>query len=129
MSAAKEYKHNVDNHQIYMCVPKTCTDLDRIAKFIEVYAYHSYYTVYKQYLNLYKYTYTTDTDSAQMVDYILNSRTFDLAYQYNWAGIDGEYLGGVQAGNNIVAELGGSFGEAIVTAANKYRDGMKGAGK
>ena len=66
MSAAKEYKHNVDNHQIYMCVPKTCSDLERIADFIEVYAYHSYYTVYKNYLNLYKYTYTTDTDSSRL---------------------------------------------------------------
>lgn len=129
MSAAKEYKHNVDNHQIYMCVPKTCSDLERIADFIEVYAYHSYYTVYKNYLNLYKYTYTTDTDSATMVDYILNSRSFDLAYQFSWAGIDGEYLSGVQKGSNVVSELGGSFGAAIVEAANKYRDNMKGAGK
>jgi hypothetical protein len=64
-----------------------------------------------------------------MVDYILNSRSFDLAYQFSWAGIDGEYLSGVQKGSNVVSELGGSFGAAIVEAANKYRDNMKGAGK
>jgi hypothetical protein len=116
------YKHNVDNHVIYMCVPKTCTDLTRIAQFLEVYAYHSYHTVYNDYLKLYKYTYTTDMESADMVDEILKSRSFDLAYQYNWAAIDGEYLKGVQAGSNVISELGASFGGAIVEAANTYRD-------
>jgi hypothetical protein len=124
-SRAGEYKHNVDNHQIYLCVPRTCSDLTRIAQFLEVYAYHSYYTVYKEYLNLYKYTYTTDADSAEMIDIILKSRSFDLAYQLDWAGIDGEYLKGVQNGNSFVSMLGASYGEAIVTAANKYRDNMK----
>ena len=120
------YKHNVDNHVIYMCIPKTCTDLDRIANFLDVYAYHSYLTVYTDYLNLYKYNYTTDTDSAVMVDYILNSRCFDLAYQYGWASVDGEYLKGVEAGSNVVSELQGSLGGAIVEAANTYRDGLPG---
>ena len=128
-SAQEEYRHNIDNHMIYMCVPKTCADRARIAQFLEVYAYHSYYTVYRDYLNLYKYTYTTDADSAEMVDIALQSRYFDLAYQFSWAGIDSEYMKGVQEGNNVVSELGGSFGEAIVAAANTYRDGMKGAGK
>ena len=128
-SQNKDYKHNIDNHQIYLCVPKTCSDLTRMAQFLEVYAYHSYYTVYKDYLKLYKYTYTTDTDSAEMVDIILQSRSFDLAYQFSWAGIDSAYLDGVQNGNNVVSELGASLGQAIVTAANTYRDGMKDAGK
>ena len=125
-SEQTEYKHNVDNHFIYMCVPKTCSDLTRISDFLEVYAYHSYYTVYEDYLDLYKYKYTTDTDSAYMVDVILGSRSFDLAYQFNWAGVDGEYISGVKDGNNLVSELGGSFGMAIVQAANKYRDNLPG---
>ena len=120
------YKHNVDNHVIYMCVPKTCSDLSRIAKFLELYAYHSYYTVYKQYLNLYKYNYTTDTDSATMVDEILKSRCFDLAYQYGWGSVDGAYLDGVANGDNVVSELQGSLGGAIVDAANTYRDKLPG---
>jgi hypothetical protein len=127
MSAAKEYNSVVLNHQIYLCVPRTCSDLTRIAQFLEVYAYHSYYTVYKEYLDLYKYTYTTDVDSAEMVDIILKSRSFDLAYHLSWTGIDGEYLKGVQNGSNVVSELGAAFGKAIVTAANAYRDNMKGA--
>ena len=120
------YKHNVDNHVIYMCIPTTCKDLERITKFLDLYAYHSYYTVYKQYLNLYKYTYTTDTDSAVMVDKILQSRSFDIAYQYNFAAVDSEYIKGVQNGSNVVSELRGSLGGAIVEAANNYRDKLPG---
>jgi hypothetical protein len=120
------YKHNVDNHVIYMCIPTTCKDIDRITQFIDLYAYHSYYTVYKSYLNLYKYTYTTDSDSAVMVDKILKSRCFDLAYQFSWAAVDGEYIKGVQNGSNVVSELQGSLGGAIVEAANAYRDKLPG---
>ena len=123
------YKHNVDNHVIYMCIPTTCADVERMTDFLELYAYHSYFTVYNSYLNLYKYTYTTDTDSAKMVDEILQSRSFDLAYQYGFASIDGEYIKGVQEGSNVIAELGGQFGEAIVTAANTYRDKLPGNNK
>ena len=111
-----------------MCVPRTCTDLARIIDFIEVYAYHSYYIVYKDYINLYKYTYTTDTDSAVMVDFIMNTRCFDLAYHLDLEGFDGEYTNGIRSGTNIIAEAGDSYGEAIVKAANRYREGMKSAG-
>ena len=127
-SAAREYRHAVDERFIYMCVPRTCTDLARIIDFIEVYAYHSYYIVYKDYINLYKYTYTTDTDSAVMVDFIMNTRCFDLAYHLDLEGFDGEYTNGIRSGTNIIAEAGDSYGEAIVKAANRYREGMKSAG-
>ncbi len=115
------YKHNVDNHIIYTCVPKTCTDIERIANFLEVYAYHSYFTVYNDYLNLYKYTYTTDTEAANMVDIILQSRSFDLGYQLGFASVDTSYISGVKEGNNVIAELRGTLGDAIVQAANTYK--------
>jgi hypothetical protein len=120
------YKHNVDNHVIYMCIPTTCKDIERITNFIDLYAYHSYYTVYKSYLNLYKYTYTTDSDSAVMVDTILKSRCFDLAYQFGWGSVDGAYIDGVKAGDNVVSTLQGSLGGTIVESANTYRDKLPG---
>jgi hypothetical protein len=116
------YKHNIDNHMIYICVPKTCTDLDRIADFLTLYAYHSYHTVYAKYLELYKYTYTTDTKAAEMVDIILQSRSFDLAYQFFWAGVDTEYINAVKEGRNVIAELRGSLGSAIEAAAVTYKE-------
>lgn len=117
-----KYKHNIDNHMIYICVPKTCTNLDRIADFLTLYAYHSYHTVYAKYLELYKYTYTTDTKAAEMVDIILQSRSFDLAYQFFWAGVDTEYINAVKEGRNVIAELRGSLGSAIEAAAVTYKE-------
>ena len=116
-----EYKHNVDNHLFYTCIPKTCTDIDRIADFMTLYAYHSYSTVYEKYLELYKYTYTTDTKAADMVDIILKSRSFDLGYLFYWAGVDTEYINSVREGRNVIAELSGALGSAIIAAAENYQ--------
>ncbi len=121
-SEQENYKHNVDNHMIYTCVPKTCTDIERIANFLEVYAYHSYFTVYNDYIELYGNTYTKDKESAEMVEIILQSRSFDLAYQFYWAGVDNYYLAGIQEGNNVVAEIRGTLGDAIVQNANSYKE-------
>ena len=121
-----DFSHYFDNHAIYMCIPSTCKDIDRITAFIDLYAYHSYYTVYKEYLNLYQYEYTTDSDSAVMVDVILNSHSFDLAYQYNFASIDSEYIRSVQNGTNKASELGAMYGGAIVESANAYRNKLPG---
>ena len=125
-----EYRHTVDNHMIYICVPKTCKDLDRISKFLELYAYHSYHTVYAKYLELYKYEYTTDTDTAEMVDIILKSRTFDLAYYYGWGGnVDSEFRSRILEGENIISTLGGELGKAIENSAVTYKENLKEAGK
>ena len=121
-SEQANYQHWVEPHIIYMTVPTTCKDIDKIRDFLEVYAYHSYYTVYKQYLNLYKYQYTTDADSATMVETILNTRYFDMAYNHNYARIDNDYVEAVKNGENLIAELGGDYSDLIVQAANSYRD-------
>jgi hypothetical protein len=111
-----------------MCIPKICTDLEQIADFVEVYAYHSYYTVYRDYLDLYKNTYATDPRSGDMVKMILESRNFDLAYHFAWASFDMEYKASVNNGVNAIRELGDSFKDAMIEAANKYRDNMVSAG-
>ena len=63
-----------------------------------------------------------------MVEIALGSRSFDLGYQFSLAGIDGEYMSAVKKGNNLISELGGTFGTAIIEAANKYRDNLPGNG-
>ncbi|MBQ8861193.1 MAG: hypothetical protein IJ021_00460 [Clostridia bacterium] len=121
-SAQAEYKHNVDNHTIYMCVPTTCTDLERIKNFLELYEFHSYYTVYNDYLNLYKYNYTTDVDAAAMVDTILQTRTFDLGYQLNWGQVDTTFLSNVKNGENAIATVKGKLSDAILEGAKAYKE-------
>ena len=117
----EEFRHNVDNHFIYLCVPTTCTDLTRITRFLEVYAYHSYYTVYKDYTDRYRYQYTTDLDSPMMVgEFILKTRCFDIAYHFNLAGIDSEYSSCVQKGENLIPTMGTAFSGAMIESANNY---------
>lgn len=96
-----EYKHNIDNEMIYLCVPKTCADRTKIADFLTLYAYHSYLTVYPEYIKLYENTYTTDAGSGEMVDIILNSRCYDFVDHFGWAGIHTEYINAVQKGENV----------------------------
>jgi hypothetical protein len=122
----QNFKHNMDNHVIYMTVPTTCTDIVRMRNFLELYAYHSYYTVYREYINLYNNYYTTDADSAAMVEIILNSRSFDLAYQFSLANVDNEYINSVRNGTNMVSTLAQRLGGNIVSAANTYRDKLPG---
>ena len=120
------YKHNVDNHFIFVGIPTTCTDLQRIADFMELYAFHSYYTVYNDYLNLYKYNYTTDVEAAEMVDIILKSRSFDLAYQGGWGSVDTTFLSNVKNGENPIATVKGKLSEAILEGATNYKDKLAG---
>jgi hypothetical protein len=120
------YKHNVDNHFIFVGIPTTCTDLQRIADFMELYAFHSYYTVYNDYLNLYKYNYTTDVEAAEMVDIILKSRSFDLAYQGGWGSVDTTFLSNVKNGENAIATVKGKLAEAILEGATGYKEKLAG---
>ncbi|MBQ8448184.1 MAG: hypothetical protein IJX27_04565 [Clostridia bacterium] len=119
-----DYKHYVDNRAIYMYIPKNCFDIERMRNFLELYAYHSFFTVYNSYFNLYKYTYTVDTESPEMIDIIIQSRSFDLAYQYNLAAADVKYTDGVISQKNIISEYGSDLSREIVTAANAYRESL-----
>lgn len=117
------YKHNVDNHMIYYSVPKTIDyDLSTVADFLEVYGFHSRYIVYPEFLNLYKYSWTNSEEDAKMIDIIMNSRTFDLGYQLNFAGVDAELISGVQGGSNIVAQIGAELGGVLEKATQDYKD-------
>ena len=131
-SEQAKYKHTIDDHMIYICVPRTCADRTRISDFLTLYAYHSYHTVYAKYLELYKYTYTTDAKAGEMVDIILGSRCFDLADHLSWGPNDPEYVGAgvehtyvtsVTAGKNpIPALLENKIGDIIENCGNMYKD-------
>lgn len=117
------YSHYVVAHLIYTCVPTTINyDLDIIWNFLELYGYHSRYIVYPEYLNLYKYEYTNSEEDAQMVDLILNTRSFDLAYYGNWGSAESELWSGVKSGNNVVSSLGGEIGSVIISKAEEYKN-------
>ena len=124
------YKHNVDNHLIYYVVPTTINyDISIIANFLELYGFHSRYIVYPEFLNLYKYNWTNSEEDAEMIDIIMNSRTFDLGYQGNWGGVDRELISGVQSGTNIVSQIGAELGDVVEQKAADYKQALKDGAK
>lgn len=135
LSAAQEnYSHTMDNHLIYLYITKSATNISKIAQFLDLYAYHSYYTVYKDYITTYGEELTGNKKSTAMIDLILKSHYFDLAYNYNWGNqVDMTYVQGVI---NAVPSVWGSDpnpiynlrsgASSIISAANSYRNSIKG---
>ena len=76
----ENYAHYVDNHLAYYCVPTTVPDIDVMADFMELLAYHSKYLVRPAWIEWYSYELLGDTDSAEMLDIILDTRTYDPGY-------------------------------------------------
>ena len=136
LSAAQEsYSHAMDSHFIYLYIAKSATNISKIAQFLDLYAYHSYYTVYKDYIATHGEEFTGDKKATDIVDIILKSRYFDLAYEYNFDNkIRDTYVEGIlntipspwhDAGPNPIYTLR-SRASSIISAANKYKDSIKG---
>lgn len=84
------YYHYVNNQAPFYAVPTSYADMDTIADFYTLFAAHSQKIVRAAYVNTYKYTYASDEESAEMIDLILNSRTYDPGYHFNFSlGFDG----------------------------------------
>jgi len=81
--------------------------------FLFYYAYYSYYMLYKEFLNNNKYLCVNDTDSSYLIDYILDSITFDHAYHGNWFDVNEKYTAAVLAGENPIEEFSTGLGEEL----------------
>ena len=85
----ENYAHYVDNHLFYYCVPTSVEATTELGQFIELYACHSKYLVRPIWIDTYCYEYCGDSDSADMLEIILNSRTYDPAY-LGWATVEAD---------------------------------------
>ena len=118
-----DYSFCVDDRMIYLSVPKAYTDRTKIAEFLERYAYHSYHTVYRDYIELYENEYFTDEVSAETFDIVKCYRSFDQARHFGWADIDTDYVYAVRSGKNLITEYGiDTYREAIEKAGNSYKE-------
>lgn len=120
----KTYYHHVDNHASYYAVPKTCSDIDVISDFIELLAYHSRFISYREYLNLYKDTYSfAGEDSYDMFDIIAHNRRYDAGYELQCGGFAQTYAYNVLAGPNTIPEpIYPKFDRILQEAAKKYKE-------
>ncbi len=94
------YAHYVDNHFAHYCMPVSVTDPELTGDFFEVYAYHSRAFVREAILNAYSTVYCSDAESGEMLDFILNSRTYDPGYLY-WSEFSGLVSNMVSGTNNF----------------------------
>ena len=83
-----DYYSFVNGATSMVCVPVTCKDLERASVVIEALASGAYKTItpvlYETYL---KRKVTRDADSADMIEYIVRNRVFDMGYVNLFDGI------------------------------------------
>lgn len=97
--AQENYAHYVDNHLTAYCVPTSVVEIETMGQFIELFAAHSRKIVRSAWIDTYAYEYCGDADSAEMLDIVLNTRTYDPGYIY-WATIEGEVSQMINSGKN-----------------------------
>ena len=102
-----------------LVVPTSYKNLDVISQFYTLFAYHSTKLVYPAYLNTYKYSYTSDEESAEIVDLILNSVSFDFSNITELQGCR-DFLG-------YIATIMSTKKNQVVAAANRYSSTLEGS--
>ncbi len=76
----ENYAHYVDNHLMTYQVPTSVIEIEELGDFFTVYAAHSTAIVRPAWIDAYSYDYCGDPDSAEMLQIILDTRTYDLGY-------------------------------------------------
>jgi len=73
----------------FTVIPTTCTNVERTGNILEAMGYYSQKYVMPAYYDI---TVTNklmrDDDSLEMMEFMFNNRQFDLAYFYEWGGIN-----------------------------------------
>ena len=112
--AQENYAHYVDNHVYSYSVPTSVSDTDSVGDFLTVYAFHSTYIVRPAYINVYAYDYCSDPQSADMLNIILDTMTYDPGYLS--ASLEGDISNFITSGGNKVSQ----FAAKRVTNANDW---------
>ncbi|MHC1695846.1 MAG: hypothetical protein AB9835_11395 [Eubacteriales bacterium] len=85
-SVQEKYYSMVNGHAPMLVLPNTISDPDRTGLIIEALAAESSVTVKPTYAEIVtKVKYSRDNDTSLMIDYILDSRTYDFGYVYTGA--------------------------------------------
>ena len=90
----KEYRSYVDGSSAMICVPATVKPADRecISIILEALASESYKIVTPAFVEkMLKRKVTRDSDSADMIDYVVRNRVFDMGYVFMYNAI-GSYV-------------------------------------
>ena len=97
----ENYAHYVDNHIYVYAVPTSVSNPTVMGEFLEVYAFHSRYLVRPAWIDAYAYEYCNDADSAEMLEIILDTRTYDPGYLW-WSQYESGFSGFISNDQNEV---------------------------
>ncbi len=87
-----------------LCIPTTQPDTEMAGIIIEAMAAKSVYTVTEAYYDkALTYKYMRDEESVEMLDLILKSRVYDMAYIFDWGGIFNSVFSLITTGKDTVA--------------------------
>lgn len=122
------YAHYVDNHLNAYSVPVSVPDIDTLSDFMELYAYHSRYLVRSAWIDAYSYEFCNDVDSGEMLNIILDSRTYDPAYLM-WAAYEGDISNMISTGKNNLTKWADRTADTINKSIGDYITNMSSANK
>jgi hypothetical protein len=122
----KNYISYPENNTMNICVPNTCTDIARIAAFLDIYAKTSkeiVYPAFKKWISIK----VGDERAEQMLTYILENPASDPVQRYSLANIGQDYVRSVNTGKNPFKNNVDSLCDVIVRAADSYRKTLNNA--
>ena len=117
----ENYAHYVDNHVYSYSIPTSVKDPDNVADFLAIYAFHSQ-IVREAYINVYAYDYCSDPESAEMLDIILDTMTYDPGYLS--ANLEGDLSNMIDTGKNSVAQYAQRKASAASTWITDFINGI-----
>lgn len=117
----ENYAHYVDNHVYCYAVPTSVPNIETLGEFLELFGYHSKYLVRTAWIDTYSYEYCNDIDSAEMLEIILDTRTYDPGYLY-WASYESDFSGFISSGKNNVTKWADRNTTVIADAIQQFID-------
>ena len=118
-SNQKNYGHFVHQTTALLSIPVSCKNVEKIAAFVEAMACESMYTLTPAYYETaLEGKYFRDPESKEMLDIILQSRTFDLGstHMFDWGGIASVFTQLLSKGSNAYAS---NYQKKIKAARNR----------
>ncbi len=98
------YGHYVDNHLMTYQVPTSVVEIEELGDFFTIYAAHTTAIVRPAWIDAYAYEYCGDADSAEMLNIILDTRTYDPGYlMFN--SIENDISAMIGSGKNNITRL------------------------
>ena len=124
-TSQENYAHYVDNHVYSYSVPVSVSEIDEMGDFIELYAYHSKYIVRTAWIDTYAYEYCSDPESAETLNIILDSRTYDPGY-LQFSVLEGDLSQMISSGQNNISKWAERKANAVTGAGGYIESFMNG---